>query len=357
MCLERHIPSNPETPNVDDITSSPTSTSFSPSFTARKRIIYAHSDILTRRSEYFATLIASSFRENTADREHGRNFHTIVVEEADFVTVYWLLKWIYCDWLLFREEDDPRAAVDGIGAGWSARWLSQQGSEWEWKTFTKNGRFEDPHDREEEGTAKSVASENVSAGSIVSGSSSQNKMAGLAPPVVANRTPSRGGNPTTLRTAVTPSSAPSSRRAGIPAASVKMAQGNAPSEAITRSPTASSRSSPSQYYPVSPSQSRMHPSRQADPHVHPTPAPMAASALSIYQIAHRYGIPGLQHLALEHIMNTLSSRSAFPLLLATCFWEELHMMAQVSWSGRKQYFYSDRNTGLYCRAVERCFYE
>jgi hypothetical protein len=314
---------------VDDLTPSPTSTSFSPSFTARKKIIYAHSDILTRRSEYFATLIASSFRENTIDREHGRSFHTIMVEEADFVTVYWLLKWIYCDWLLFREEDDPRAAVDGIGVGWSARWLSQ-GNEWEWKTFTKDGRFEDPRDREEEATAKSVTSENVSVGSIISGSSSQSKMAGLAPPVASNRTSSRSGNSTNLRPAVTLSSTPSSRRPGNPATSLKLAQGTVPSETIARSPTTSSRSSPSQYYPVSPSQSRIHTARQADPHVHPTPSPIAASALSMYQIAHRYRIPGLQHLALEHMVNTLSSRSAFPLLLATCFWEELHMMIQVS---------------------------
>ncbi|KIM29080.1 hypothetical protein M408DRAFT_329095 [Serendipita vermifera MAFF 305830] len=332
VCLERFSP--PSQMGMESATtpispSTPTSSSGLPPPMARKRVIYAHSDILTRRSEYFSTLISSSFRESSSalDRERGRMMHTIVVEDADFVTVYWLLKYLYCDWLLFREDDDPRAAVDGIGAGWSARWLSQ-GNEWEWKTFSgKTGQFEDSVD--EESTAKSVASDSISAGSIISDGSHNNKAANLAPPIppVSTRMPSRTGASSSLRPSTSTQAATTRRPAKLPLTTTNI------SAAATHS-SSPSRSSPPQqqhshYYPLSPSQARVGSNRhQHDPHEHPTPAPPAASALSVYQLAHRYRIPGLQHLALEHMMSSLAVASAFSLLLATCFWPELNDMVQ-----------------------------
>lgn len=68
---------------------------------------------------------------------------TVVVEEADFETIYWLLKYCYANWLLFKEIDDPRAAVEGVGRGWSANWLHARGGEWDWKTFPKHGPVDD----------------------------------------------------------------------------------------------------------------------------------------------------------------------------------------------------------------------
>ena len=331
VCLERFDPpihASLGSPATDQPTStSPSSGLSSPM--ARKRVIYAHSDILTRRSEYFATLISSSFRESAGilDRERGRTIHTIVVEDADFVTVYWLLKFLYCDWLLFREDDDPRAAVDGIGAGWSAHW-SSQGTEWEWKTFSgKTGQFEDLAD--EDSTAKSVASDSVSAGSIISEGSRSNKAMSLAPPIppASTRTPSRTSTSGSLRPTAGHTT---TRRPGkLPLVTTDIR----PATTDTRSPS-SSRSSPPQqhlhFYPHSPSQSRVQAGRpQPDPHEHPTATPTAASALRIYQLAHRYRIPGLQQLALEHMINSITPRGAMPLLLATCFWAELNCMAQV----------------------------
>ncbi|KAG8812798.1 hypothetical protein FRC17_001812 [Serendipita sp. 399] len=325
ICLERYA--SPENGDTRERSIEPhRSSSNSPSMTARKRIIYAHSDILTRRSDYFATLIASSFRESSStnagiERERGRTIHTIVVEEADFVTIYWLLKYLYCDWLLFREEDDPRAAVDGIGVGWGARF--QQGGEWDWKTLSpETGQFEESTDREEDATANSVVSESVSAGSGDSRTANPSNMT-QAPS--HNRTPSRSAN-TVIRP---PNTAPTGSTS-IPRRQTKLSTTGLSIAPSARSTSSSSRSSPAQalYYPVSPSQSRLHTNRQADPHPHPTPPPVAASALSVYQIAHRYHIPRLQQLALDHMMTTISPRSAFPLLLATCFWEELHNLIQ-----------------------------
>lgn len=100
----------------------------------RKRVIYAHSDILKRRCDYFNTMLSSSFAESThSNLPLGeRRMFDVVVEEADFVTVYWLLKWVYGNWLLFKEEDDPRDAVTSMGGGWSAKWLAHDGrNEWE----------------------------------------------------------------------------------------------------------------------------------------------------------------------------------------------------------------------------------
>ncbi|KAG8752158.1 hypothetical protein FRC14_007283 [Serendipita sp. 396] len=327
ICLERYTPPDNDEARESNVELRRQSPSNSPSMTARKRIIYAHSDILTRRSEYFATLIASSFRESSSgnsgmDRERGRTIHTIVVEEADFVTIYWLLKYLYCDWLLFREEDDPRAAVDGIGAGWNAQWLAQ-GGEWDWKTLSpETGQFEGSADREDDATGNSVASESMSTGS---GESRSGNATVMAPSTPHNRTPSRSAN-----TVMRPSAAVPSGSTSIPRRPTKLPTSGLSITPSARSASSSSRSSPAQalYYPGSPSQSRFHSTRQPDPHPHPTPAPVAASALSIYQIAHRYQIHRLQQLALEHMMTTISTRSAFPLLLATCFWEELHTLVQ-----------------------------
>ncbi len=67
-----------------------------------------------------------------------------------------------------------------------------------------------------------------------------------------------------------------------------------------------------------------------DPHPHPTSTLPPASALSVYQIAHRYGMPGLATLALEHMMATVTPRSCFALLLASVVWDELHSLVEVS---------------------------
>lgn len=50
----------------------------------------------------------------------------------------------------------------------------------------------------------------------------------------------------------------------------------------------------------------------------------------MYQVAHRYSMPGLAALALEHMMSTITPQSSFALLLATSTWDELHTLVEVS---------------------------
>ncbi|KAJ3991999.1 hypothetical protein F5050DRAFT_1861623 [Lentinula boryana] len=50
--------------------------------------------------------------------------------------------WVNVNCLLLKEVDDPRAAVEGVGRGWSAHWLHVRGGEWDQKKFPKHGPFD-----------------------------------------------------------------------------------------------------------------------------------------------------------------------------------------------------------------------
>ncbi|KIM46330.1 hypothetical protein M413DRAFT_441413 [Hebeloma cylindrosporum] len=307
---------------------------------ARKRIIYAHSDILIRRSEYFATMLSSSFAENSAISTGERKLYTIVVEEADFETIYWLLKYCYANWLLFKQDDDPRLAVEGVGAGWSARWLSGHQGEWDWKTFNKRGPGED-----ETGDNRSATSgESLPLSSAVSRSTSrksdtyhpnpvQNNSSTSAP--VARTSPAKPSAASTIARPTISTASSSRRTATVHSTSNPVTinvGGSSPNlPRIKPSDVPGSSTYPSSpQYPVSPRTNR-HPTSMvssSDPHPHPTPAPAPASALSIYQVAHRYIMPNLASLALEHIMSTITPQSSFALLLATSSWDELHPLVE-----------------------------
>lgn len=61
-----------------------------------------------------------------------------------------------------------------------------------------------------------------------------------------------------------------------------------------------------------------------DVHPHPSCAPGAASALAVFRLAHRYELHSLSRLAAVHLVDTLTPHSAFPTLLATSMYAELH---------------------------------
>ncbi|KAF8969501.1 hypothetical protein BDZ97DRAFT_1646873 [Flammula alnicola] len=345
VCLEKYT-GNEGSPRLS--INSATSGSVSPyssHATARKRIIYAHSDILIRRSEYFATMFSSSFAENSAVSSGERKLYTVVVEEADFETIYWLLKYCYANWLLFKQNDDPRDAVEGVGAGWSARWLSGHQGEWDWKDFHQGGHSED-------GIAdnrSATSGESLPVSSIASRSTSRksgtyhpNTAHDISPAAVATRSspvksmPLSGGSTSRQPTATASSSRTTTRGAAVPSTSNPVslsASGSSSGIPIPSSkpvPVPSSGNFPtSPQYPVSPRSSRNPGAISSpDPHPHPTPAPGAASALSVYQVAHRYIMPNLAALALEHMMSTITPQSSFALLLATSSWDELHTLIE-----------------------------
>ena len=256
ICLERNDPSVTGHPSLDQGPESSPSTPSSklgPAFFSsraflRKRVIYAHFDILTRRSEYFATMLSSSFSENAHSTRPGdRKIHSVVLEEADFVTIYWLLKWIYTNRVTFRDEVDPRLAIEGVGTGWSAKWLdtSEEG-EWEWKKFTRSQ------------PGQELIASRIDAWNVGSTAGSGDVKEGRAVGITVRHTP-------------------------VP-----------------------------------------------DPNPHPTPGPPPASALSIYRIAHRYGLDRLAASATKHVMATITPEHCFGLLFASGAWDELHGLVQVN---------------------------
>ncbi|KAG8884903.1 hypothetical protein FRB98_002101 [Tulasnella sp. 332] len=342
---------------------------------ARKRTLYAHSDILKRRSEYFATMLSSAFAESHASQiNDSRQVHDVIVSEADFVTIYWLLKWIYADWIMFKEEDDPREVMDGMAGGWSVNSLrapTHSGGEWDWRAILSRGArkegsgSESPESREEwEEDARSRAARSVrSASSIGTVATQSSDVAGKtkAPynthPLTA--TGGRGGAPgpsTSSRGrtsivgsrggAATASLVPSSRRTNIsPNATTNSKAPDMTTSATTLQQPASqtidnSASSSSSYKALPPSPRVQQQNRHSgynqnnnnsaigDPHAHPSPELPPASALAIYQVSHRYAIQGLANLALEHLMSTITPKGAFPLLLATHLWEDLHALVE-----------------------------
>ncbi|KAF7290979.1 BTB domain-containing protein [Mycena chlorophos] len=335
VCLERmtHDSEVPGTPMSDSSPRRPSSSTsshspFATHTTARKRVIYAHSDILTRRSDYFATMLSSSFAE-TKILPGDRKIYTIVVEEADFETIYWLLKYCYANWLHFKENDDPRSAVEGIGAGWSARWLSARGGEWDWKTFSKvSGDESTVADARSATSADSVGPEATTPASSKGKSFAESSSSRSSPQTSRSTAPAptkSTSNATSTGPSRQPPATSSTRRPPQP---MSVATGGMPRSKPVPISAAGSAGYSSNHYPISPRTSRSQVLPAADPHPHPTSAPAAASALSIYQVAHRYAMPSLAALALDHMMSTITPSSAFGLLLATSVWDELRSLVE-----------------------------
>jgi hypothetical protein len=279
-------------------------------------------------------MLSSTFSE-TKVIPGDRKLYTIVVEEADFETVlapyyssfarsvlhyfqiYWLLKYCYANWLSFKEQDDPRLAVEGIGGGWSARWLTQQrGGEWDWKTFTKI-----PGDDSTVASARSATSaENniqdadvttsTKGKSVVTDPSSISSPTRSSPQ--APRAPSKVASNPASSSRQTPSAARRPVQPSVPNSTMGLSSGISRTKPVPLAGSAGYTSSG--HYPISPRTQRSHQSTvisTPDPHPHPTPPPPPTSALAIYQVAHRYAMPALAALALDHMMSTITPATSF----------------------------------------------
>jgi len=277
-------------------------------------------------------MLSSAFSETVPSGE--RKIHTVVVEEADFVTIYWLLKWVYANWLLFKDEDDPRSAVEGIGAGWSVRWLGTRGTagEWDWKTFNKGSAADDDIVSAASGDSAPSLVDGRGSGSSQGKStftSNQSTPTGMRNPV---QRPTPASKPPSSSTTLRSASSAAPRRGAVP--------DNSPISITVPTPVhpSSSHTTPpisigSSHYTNSAQRPRPRLSAtpsSGDPHAHPTSTPPPASALSVYQIAHRYELPGLATLALEHMLTTITPQSCFALLLASVMWDDLHSLVEVS---------------------------
>ncbi|KAK4689674.1 hypothetical protein P7C73_g413, partial [Tremellales sp. Uapishka_1] len=228
---------------------------------SRKRTILAHSYILKERSEYFRDLLESGFRESREGKL------TVVVDDAAFDTVYWMLRFIYTNEL----ELDPSLDVHHIlldahlDKNELNRFLQSKSlgsSTWEYRRLPLEGEDMEP--------------QAVSPATSVLGSRRQSA---LSP---------------------TP----------------------APAKARPRSSSVTSRTSSTTSARTSKPSPRVQP--EPDPHLHPCAAPSPASALSIYMLALRYRLDDLTELAKNHILDKLSLKNCITMLLATHAYDELH---------------------------------
>jgi len=61
---------------------------------SRKRVLYAHSDVLKARGDYFKDLLTGGFAESEVARRAETRYTTILVDDAGFDTVYWMLRYV-----------------------------------------------------------------------------------------------------------------------------------------------------------------------------------------------------------------------------------------------------------------------
>jgi len=89
----------------------------------RDRVLWAHTSILRERSEIFAAMIESNFSEGAFHDTHihaGRSrdawrrpYRMLRIPGADFVTMYWLLRYLYTDQVeLLNTEDIQAVSLD-----------------------------------------------------------------------------------------------------------------------------------------------------------------------------------------------------------------------------------------------------
>ncbi|ORX37222.1 hypothetical protein BD324DRAFT_650828 [Kockovaella imperatae] len=309
---------------------------------SRKRVLHAHAAVLRARGDYFDDLLHGGFSESEIARRGEARVTPIVVDDADFNTVYWMLKFIYTNSLDFADEEDVRAIMrqgqlcrsEVVKSLTSGAPLYTGLGEWDYRRLPIEG--EDIDDGFDVQTVKSV-------------SSTGTRVSGLSPSSSVNRKANVGGassvsaekNPTT---SITPK----------PGASAKVATRPAPATPTPIRPRpppnkASSSNDTSNLTPATNPNTSKHlasqtspagagtgtgtalPSRQfisrhgePDPHPHPAPQPLPASALAIYMLSHRYRLETLELLAKDHILAVLRPDNCMSYLLASYSYDNLH---------------------------------
>lgn len=239
----------------------------------RDRVLWAHTPILRARSDFFATMLDSAFSEGSSVeptgrlRDSKRPFRILRIPDADYVTVYWLLRFLYTNQVHFMHDEDIRAvALDD-------HWILAQAPgdsrpDWRWRSVTDDDEIDVLH--------------------------------------TPQKQPLRPG-----------SSAP-----------MVLDTGNA--HALEVGSDAGSGASHPEHSPtvLGKRAGGMH-ALTNDPHPHPPMlAVPPASALAVYRVAHRYGITELCDTATAHIVAHLTPDNATNYLLCTTLFDQLQSAVQ-----------------------------
>ena len=239
----------------------------------RDRVLWAHTPILRARSDFFATMLDSAFSEGSSVESSGRlrdsrrPFRILRIPDADYVTVYWLLRFLYTNQVHFMHDEDIRAvALDD-------HWILAQAPgdsrpDWRWRCVTDDDEIDALH---------------------------------------------------------TPQKQPLQ-----PGTSAPMVLDTGHAHALEVGSDASTGASHPEHSPtvVGKRAGSMH-TLTNDPHPHPPMlAVPPASALAVYRVAHRYGITELCDTATAHIVAHLTPENATNYLLCTTLFDQLQSAVQ-----------------------------
>ncbi|KAA1076970.1 hypothetical protein PGT21_025638 [Puccinia graminis f. sp. tritici] len=303
----------------------------------RKRILYAHSSILTSRSDYFGTMLADeaagggwaeagsrpapSSDHSLGIPPFGRKLGLIRIADFDFVTVYWLIRWLYSNRIFFSDEEDVRKQCQlGAILGSYQDEALRAGQATDGQAGAGDGEEE-----EEEGEGEEDRGGNGE------GNGERWEWQRFGEPVVGPAGEDAEAEASRLAHPFHPASRHPSTLPPFPPFSASPKPAGSPVLSTSEVATGSS-SGPGHTGPDAPTGSRASrpaPHRSAtwipgDPHPHPVQMMPKASAFSIYRLAHRYELHSLKNLAITHLSATLNPASAFPILLASFVFPELH---------------------------------
>lgn len=274
----------------------------------RKRSLHTHSSILrSRSSSFFGGMLndGAPWREGDEDKERKRSI--VRIRDFDYVTLHALVHWLYTNEVTFTPIEDARSIPsDDL----PETWLSESpDSGWGW--FAQDG----------------AACEAPSAPTAQAPSSPS-----------AKKKNSKGKRSAVASMAVRRSSTPE-RDTSAASAAGRLSPLGAVSPTTLRSVSA----------PV-PETAKV----DKDPHHHPSHSIEPASALAIYKLAHRMELQNLADLALCHIVQTLTPRTAFPLLLSTFLWGDLYSAIKVRVRARGTRAFADaRDRNMLWRTTRR----
>ncbi|SNX88107.1 uncharacterized protein MEPE_06818 [Melanopsichium pennsylvanicum] len=340
----------------------------------RDRVLWAHASVLKSRSDYFQTMLASDFSEGIgrsygADTDptcSGRNVRTLRIPDADFVTAYWFLRYLYTDDIQFADKQDLRSSVldeewaKGADFGYltadssiageqdAGRLRDQMLVDW---TPVSQLKELDAFEMEQEVASHAGMAYSMTRGHL---SSSSVDLRDVSGPFVLHAPASRTTTSGSLR----------QRTSGVGLGTNVSAGGSATTISAPTSPSVPSacasassaakhdtvdetcRGASSSHRTLTDASARRC-SSTLDSHSHPCAEPGPASALSIFKLAHRYHMQDLSKLASIHMVATLTPQSAFSMLLATSMYTELHTRI-------KTYVYQHWHVVSHTQEFERC---
>lgn len=314
VCLEKQV-----YPSPTDEQEPPTVNRY------RKRTLFAHSGILKHRSEYLADCIEFSSESERDSSSTGkrhpsapteRTIQTIQCLDVDYITMYWLLHYIYTGEVGFKDEQDFADTTDlqmyKINARFVQRLESNRadGHEWEWIEA-------DPFQGEPFCSDNANGAEDDTA--TVKSASTRRSSASTSPhqhqPRVSVAASAQSNSGKSLLTSP-------DKRSVFPTTTASGSQSSRPS--LTTGSLARKLSSPT----AQKQQAYIRPVPAPDPHDHPAGPVSPASAFSIYALAHRYQLDDLTGLAQDHLLAHLTPHAACSLLLASFRFQELHSLVE-----------------------------